>query len=164
MGNVLDQEITDRYAVYNGDCIEVMPGCRTGRCTCRCTRRRSRQACTTTQSSERDLSNSRSYDEFMSITGTSSRELHRLTMPGRITAVHCMDVPTGNSGVRRADRLPRRHHPPARQVTGSHYAGRHSIWKEPLAVRNRTMVKDLTHKTIVDDSPRSRPSPPPTTC
>ena len=23
---VLDQSITDRYAVYNGDCMEVMPG------------------------------------------------------------------------------------------------------------------------------------------
>ena len=23
---VADQKITDRYAVYNGDCIEVLPG------------------------------------------------------------------------------------------------------------------------------------------
>ena len=29
--------------------------------------------------------------------------------------------------------------------------GRHTIWKEPLWVRNRTMTKSLAHKTIVDD-------------
>ena len=27
-------------------------------------------------------------------------------------------------------------------------------WKEPLAVRNRTMAKNLAHKTIVEDSSR----------
>ena len=25
MGHVLDQQITDQYAIYNGDCMEVMP-------------------------------------------------------------------------------------------------------------------------------------------
>jgi DNA modification methylase len=29
---------------------------------------------------------------------------------------------------------------------------RHAIWKEPLWVRNRTLTKNLAHKTIVDDS------------
>jgi DNA modification methylase len=24
--NVIDKEITDRYAIYNGDCIEVLEG------------------------------------------------------------------------------------------------------------------------------------------
>ena len=35
---------------------------------------------------------------------------------------------------------------------GWHYVARHTIWKEPLWVRNRTMVKNLAHKTIVDDA------------
>ena len=79
------------------------------------------------------------------------RELHRLTMPGRLNAVHCMDTPTGNSGGDALVDFPgdviRLH-----QRLGFEYLGRHAIWKEPLAVRNRTMVKDLTHKTIVDDA------------
>jgi DNA modification methylase len=35
---------------------------------------------------------------------------------------------------------------------GFKLVGRHSVWKEPLGVRNRTMAKGLAHKTIVDDS------------
>jgi hypothetical protein len=50
--------------------------------------------------------------------------------------------------------LPRRHHPPAREREGFKYIARYAIWKEPLAVRNRTMAKNLAHKTIVDDSSR----------
>jgi len=32
------------------------------------------------------------------------------------------------------------------------YIARYSVWKEPLGVRNRTMAKNLAHKTIVEDS------------
>jgi DNA modification methylase len=104
-------------------------------------------------SSPRDLSNARSYDEFLSHYGFVIRELERLTIPGRMTAVHCMDVPTGNSGRDALMDLPgdiiRLH----REV-GFDYIARYHIWKEPLGVRNRTMAKNLAHKTIVDDSSR----------
>lgn len=148
--NVLDQEIADRYAIYNGDCLEVMPGLPDG----------SVHLSVYSppfaglyhySSSERDMSNSRSYEEFMAHYEFAVAEIARLTMPGRITAVHCADVPSGNSGgdvlrdfpgdiIRLHERL------------GFGYVGRHCIWKEPLAVRNRTMVKDLTHQTTVEDS------------
>ena len=49
-------------------------------------------------SSERDLSNSADYQQFFAHYEFVVRELSRLTMPGRMTAVHCMDVPTGNTG------------------------------------------------------------------
>jgi DNA modification methylase len=103
-------------------------------------------------SSERDLSNSRDYDEFMRHYEYVVRELHRLTMPGRMTAVHCMDIPNSNTGkgdslmdfpgdiIRLHDRC------------GWAYNARYHVWKEPLTVRNRTMKKALAHKTIVDDS------------
>jgi DNA modification methylase len=75
-------------------------------------------------------------------------------MPGRVTAVHCMDVPQSNTG--RGDQLTdfpgdiiRLH-----QRLGFAYVARYSVWKEPLTVRNRTMMKALAHKTIVDDSSR----------
>jgi hypothetical protein len=38
------------------------------------------------------------------------------------------------------------------QKLGFYYIARHDVWKEPLAVRLRTMVKGLAHKQIVDDS------------
>jgi hypothetical protein len=104
-------------------------------------------------SSEHDLSNSRDYDEFFEHYEYIVRELARLTMPGRMTGVHCMDVPSGNSGRDHLRDFPgdiiRMH-----EKVGFHYVARYCVWKEPLGVRNRTMVKALAHKMIVDDSSR----------
>src|SRR5205085_11320546 len=105
-------------------------------------------------SSERDLSNSRSYEEFFEHYEYVVAEVARVTMPGRMTAVHCMDVPTSNTGKNDAlmdfpGDIIRLH---ARQ--GFSYVARYHVWKEPLTVRNRTMTKALAHKTIVDDSSR----------
>jgi DNA methylase len=149
---VLDQEITDRYAIYNGDCMEVMPAWPDG----------SVHLSVYSppfaglyhySSSERDLSNSRSYEEFFEHYGHVVREVARLTMSGRITAVHCMDVPTGNTGRDALKDFPgdiiRLH---ARH--GFDYIARYHVWKEPLTVRNRTLTKSLAHKSIVDDSSR----------
>ena len=49
-------------------------------------------------SSERDLSNCDDYQTFFKHYEFVVAELARLTMPGRMTGVHCMDVPSGNSG------------------------------------------------------------------
>lgn len=150
MGDVLDQEITGRYAIYLGDCLEVMPGLPDGSVHLS-VYSPPFAGLYVYSSSERDLSNSRSYGEFFEHYGYVVAEIARLTMPGRISAVHCADVPAGNSGCDSLTDFPgdiiRLH---ARH--GFAYAGRHSIWKEPLAVRNRTMVKDLTHKTVTDDA------------
>jgi thiol-disulfide isomerase/thioredoxin len=122
---VKDQIITNDYALYCGDCMEVMP------------------QLYQYSSNERDLSNSRDYAEFMKHYEYVVRELHRLTMPGRMTAVHCMDIPTGNTG--RGDGLSdfpgdiiRMH-----EKVGWQYNARYHVWKEPLTVRNRTMKKAL---------------------
>ena len=147
---VIDQKITDRYALYNGDCCEVMP-----------TLPDSSIHLSVYSppfaglyhysSSERDLSNARSYEEFFEHYAFVVQEIHRLTLPGRLTAVHCMDVPSGNSGCDHLIDFPgdviRLH-----EKIGFQYTGRYAIWKEPLTVRNRTMAKNLAHKTIVDDS------------
>jgi len=69
-------------------------------------------------------------------------------MPGRITCVHCMDVPSGNSGKDKIVDFPgdiiRLHN-----KAGFDYIARYSVWKEPLAVRNRTMAKNLAHKPLL---------------
>lgn len=153
MARVLDQEITDRYAAYNGDCLEVMPMLPDGSIHLSIYSPPFAGLYHYT-SSDRDLSNSRSYDEFMEHYGFVVQEIHRLTMPGRMTAVHCMDIPSGNTG--KNDHL--RDFPGdiirLHESLGFRYVARYHVWKEPLAVRLRTMAKGLAHQTIVEDSSR----------
>ena len=150
---VLTQEITDRYAIYNGDCMEVMPTLPAGSVHLS-VYSPPFAGLYVYSSSERDLSNARSYDEFMDHYGYVVRELARVTMPGRMTAVHCMDVPNSNTG--KGDSL--RDFPGdiirLHEREGWAYVARYHVWKEPLTVRNRTMTKGLAHKTIVTDSTR----------
>jgi len=104
-------------------------------------------------SSENDLSNCRSYEEFFEHYRFVVQELFRLTMPGRMTAVHCMDVPSGNTGVDVLRDFPgdiiRLH-----KDIGFEYIARYHVWKEPLTVRNRTMAKNLAHRSLIEDSSR----------
>jgi DNA modification methylase len=147
---VSDQLITDKFAIYQGDCVEVMAGL---------------PAASVHlsiysppfgglyhySSNERDLSNCDDYDAFFEHYAFVVRDLARITMPGRITAVHCMDVPRSNSGTDSLIDFPgdiiRLH-----EREGWRYTGRRMIWKEPLAVRLRTMQKNLAHAALVADS------------
>jgi DNA modification methylase len=147
---VFNQVISDRYALYHGDCVEVMQGLP--------------DACIHLSiysppfgglyhysSSDRDLSNCDDYDTFLEQYAFVVRELNRITLPGRITAVHCMDVPRSNSGTDSYIDFPgdviRLH-----EREGWLFTGRRMIWKEPLAVRLRTMQKNLAHQSLVEDS------------
>ena len=147
---VIDQLITDKFAIYNGDCIEVMQGIPD----------KSIHLSVYSppfaglyhySSSERDLSNCDDYDTFLAHYGYVVKELARITIPGRVTCVHCMDVPRSNSGTDSYIDLPgdiiRLH-----EANGWRYTGRRMIWKEPLAVRLRTMQKNLAHASLVADS------------
>ena len=147
---VSNQVITDKFALYNGDCIDVMAGMRPA----------SVHLSVYSppfgglyhySSNERDLSNCDDYDTFMKHYAFVVEGLSRITMPGRMSAVHCMDVPNSNSGTDSYRDFPgdiiRLH-----EAHGWKYAGRHSIWKEPLAVRLRTMQKNLAHASLVADS------------
>jgi DNA modification methylase len=147
---VNDQSISDRYALFNGDCIESMA------------KMPDKSVHLSIysppfgglyhySSNERDLSNCDDYDQFFEHYRFVVKEIERLTLPGRITCVHCADVPSGNTGNDYLIDLPgdiiRLHHD-----LGFKRIASHIIWKEPLWVRNRTMVKNLAHKTIIDDS------------
>lgn len=149
---LITQQITEHYALYNGDCIETMKSL-------------PKESVHLSlysppfgglyhySSNERDLSNCRDYSQFFEHYAFVVKELFRLTLPGRITAVHCMDVPSGNSGCDHLTDFPgdiiRLH-----EKEGWKYIARYAVWKEPLGVRNRTMAKNLAHKSIVDDSSR----------
>ena len=147
---IIEQNIGKSFALYNGDCVEVM------------------QEIPDSSihlsvysppfgglyhysSSERDLSNCESYESFFEHYAFVVREMARITMPGRITCVHCMDVPRSNSGTDSLIDFPgdivRLH-----EKYGWRYTGRRAIWKEPLAVRLRTMQKNLAHQSLVEDS------------
>lgn len=149
---VADQVVTERYALYLGDCLEALPAFPAGSIHLSCY---SPPFAGLYQysSSERDLSNSRDFKEFMRHYEYVVSELYRVTMPGRMTAVHVMDIPSGNTGCDELQDFPgdviRLH-----RLCGFAYVGRYMVWKEPLEVRNRTLTKGLAHKTIVDDSSR----------
>jgi len=148
----LDQVVTGRYALYCGDCLDVMPKFPDGSVDLS-VYSPPFAGLYHYSSSQRDLSNARDYGEFFEHYAFVLREVHRLTAPGRVTAVHCADVPTGNTGLDALRDFPgdiiRAH-----WDVGFDYVARYHVWKEPLAVRNRTMRKALAHKTIVDDSSR----------
>jgi DNA modification methylase len=150
MGNVIDQVLTDAYALYHGDCIDVMQGL-PDRSVHMSVYSPPFGGLYNYSSDERDLSNCRDYDQFFQHYEYVVREIVRVTLPGRCSAVHCMDVPTGNTGSDAYIDFPgdiiRLH-----QRMGFDFICRHAIWKEPLWVRNRTMQKNLAHKTAVDDS------------
>lgn len=147
---VLAQSVTSEYAVFNGDCIEVMQAL-PDKSVHLSVYSPPFGGLYNYSSDDADLSNCGSYDEFFEHYAFVVAELARLTLPGRCTAVHCMDVPSGNSGSDHYIDFPgdiiRLH-----QEHGFQFIARHAIWKEPLWVRNRTMQKNLAHKTAVDDS------------
>lgn len=147
------EKVTDRYAIYCGDCIDVM-------------QQLPAESVHLSlysppfaglyqySSDERDLSNSINHDEFFQHYGYAIDQLAQATMPGRISAVHCMDIPLSNAGCDAMFDLPGRiiqEH----ERRGWTYGGRRVIWKEPLMVRNRTMMKSLHHKTLIEDSTRT---------
>lgn len=149
---VLDQEVNERYAAYCGDCCEVLASIPDE--SVHLTLYSPPFAGLYQYSSdERDMSNSIDKDEFFAHYGYCIEQLARVTMPGRISAVHCMDIPKSNAGCDAMYDLPGRiiaEH----ESRGFVYAGRRMIWKEPLMVRNRTMMKSLHHKTLCEDSTR----------
>jgi DNA modification methylase len=146
---VITQEITDKYAIYNGDCIEVMQDMPDNKIHLS-VYSPPFGGLYNYSSNERDLSNCSDYAQFFEHYAFVVRELNRITFPGRCTAVHCTDVPSGNSGRDFLIDFPgdiiKLH-----EREGFDFIARHTIWKEPLWVRNRTMTKNLAHKTIVDD-------------
>lgn len=146
----IDQCVTDRYAIYNGDSCEVLPTL-PDESIGLSVYSPPFAGLFHYSSSERDLSNARSYAEFFEHYEFIVREITRLTPPGRITAVHAMDVPRDGANLCGYVDFPgdiiRLH-----ERLGWEYLPRICIWKEPLEVRNRTMQKSLAHRQIVEDS------------
>ena len=149
---VIDQVVGEKWAAYNGDCMDVIRALPAGKIHLS-VYSPPFAGLYNYSSSERDFSNCNSYDEFFAQYGFLVEELARVTMPGRMTAVHCMDVPTGNTGrdglIDFGGEIIRMH-----KKYGFDFVARYCVWKEPYMVRMRTLAKGLAHQTIVEDASR----------
>ncbi len=146
----IEETITEKYAAYLGDACEVLPDLEADSVGM-IVYSPPFAGLFHYSSSERDLSNARSYEEFFEHYAYIVEQTHRLLLPGRIAAVHAMDVPKDGANYCGYRDFPgdiiKLH-----EKMGFDYLPRICIWKEPLEVRNRTMLKSLAHRTIVEDS------------
>lgn len=144
----LNSVITDSYALYNGDCVAVMADLPSASMDLSVYSPPFGGLYNYSSANE-DLSNSLNYEQFFTHYDFVVREIARLTKPGRMTAVHCMDVPRKGGGglidfpgdiIRQHERM------------GFKFWARYGIWKEPLRVAIRTRSKGLMHRQIVADA------------
>lgn len=149
---VRDQVITEDYALYNGDSADVLktipsqsvdlsvfsPPFADLYCY---------------SDNPADLGNCQTYEEFLRHFGYIVAELARVIKPGRLCAVHCIDIPAmkerdGYIGLKDFPgdiiRL--------FQSCGMIYHSRHVIWKDPLVEATRTKALGLMHKQLCKDS------------
>jgi hypothetical protein len=149
---VIDQTITDEYAVYHGDCVKVLAGIPDNSIHFSVSSPPFSQLYSYTDAQE-DMSNVRSDAEFIAGMEFMVGELARAMMPGRLVAFHCMQIPAmkerdGYIGLKdfRGDliRLYQRH--------GFIFHSEVVIWKDPLIEATRTKALGLMHKQLVKDS------------
>lgn len=154
--NVLDKYITNRYAIYNADAteaIKMFPDNSMGMSVFS----PPFSALYTYSNSDRDLGNSRNDEEFFTHFEFISKELYRILKPGRIMAVHCMQIPAmkerdGYIGIKdfRGDLIR------LFQKCGFIFHGEVTIWKDPVVEMQRTKALGLLHKQLKKDSSRTR--------
>jgi len=99
-----------------------------------------------------DMGNVSDYNEFVTQFKYLAVELKRIIKPGRIVAIHCMDLPTlksrdGYIGIRRFSAM-----------IGDIFEGldmflhsEFTIWKDPLLAAVRTKTIGLAHKQVTKD-------------
>ena len=147
MEKVKNQKITENYAIYNSDCMYVLPTIEDKSIDLSVY---SPPFCGlyNYSSSENDFSNCENKEQFLNQYDFLIKEISRVTKNGRISAVHCTDIFDNTCRLwdfpHEIIKLHEKH--------GFEYRNRITIWKEPLKVRMRTMVRSLMHKFIVEDS------------
>lgn len=104
-----------------------------------------------------DMGNCSDYEEFCEQYRFIVREMFRLTKPGRISCVHCIDIPLfkwkhGHTALMDFPGRIIKEHIDA----GWLYHSRVTIWKDPVTEMQRTKAIGLLHKQIKKDSTKSR--------
>lgn len=154
--NVLNQSIHDQFALYQGDCVEVLGGMKDSSIHYALFSPPF-ASLYTYSNSDRDMGNSRGGAEFLDHFAFLVKDLYRVLIPGRLVSIHCMNIPSMKSrdgviGLKdfRGDII--------RVFTGAGFIF-HSevcIWKDPLVEATRTKALGLMHKQLVKDSAMCR--------
>lgn len=161
---VINQTITDNYSLYHGDCCEVIRGI-PDESIHFSVFSPPFASLYTYSNSERDMGNSSDYEQFNRHFKFLISELYRVTKPGRLVSVHCMNLPTtkqhhGQIGIQdfRGDIIR------DFQSVGFIYHSEICIWKDPVTAMQRTKAIGLLHKQLVKDSTISRQGIPDYVC
>lgn len=144
---IKDQLITENYALYNSDCMYVLPTLPENSIDL-VIYSPPFAGLYNYSSSPNDFSNCETKEQFLDQYEFLVKELSRVTKAGRINAVHCTDVFDNSCRLWDFPHEIIRIH----EKYGFEYRNRITVWKEPLKVRMRTMVQSLMHKFIVEDS------------
>jgi DNA modification methylase len=154
--NVIDQNITDNFAAYHGDCIDVLRGM-PDESVHYSIFSPPFASLYTYSASPRDMGNCASHEEFFEQFRYLVPELYRVMKPGRLLSFHCMLLPTSKARdgiIGLTDfrgQLIR-----AFQEVGWVFHSEVVIWKDPVTAMQRTKALGLLHKQIKKDSAMSR--------
>jgi DNA modification methylase len=153
---VIEEYKSENFHIYNADCVEVakhLPDNSIGFSVYS----PPFSSLYTYSNSDRDMGNCKTHSEFFEQYKFLIKEKLRITKPGRLTAVHCMNLPTtkGRDGFIgmydfRGDII--RAHIEAGWIHHSEVC----IWKDPVLAMQRTKAVGLLHKTVKKDSAMSR--------
>lgn len=153
---VLNQKITDNYAIYNGDSCEIIKSIDNDSIDFSIFSPPF-SSLYTYSNSDRDMGNCKNDDEFYTHFCFLIQELYRIIKPGRLIAYHCMNLPTsktndGYIGIRDfRGNLIRMF-----QKEGFIYHSEVCIWKDPVVAMQRTKALGLLYKQLKKDSAMSR--------
>ena len=150
MGNAIDQVIGAKYAIYNGDCVDLLRNIPTDSIHYQISSPPF-IGLYKFSNNERDLSNS-DEDDFYTHYKFILTEQLRVSRPGRLCTAHVMQLPAtigrdGFIGMRdfRGDVIR------AHQEAGWHFVSETMIWKDPVVAQQRTKSHRLLHKSVEKD-------------
>jgi DNA modification methylase len=154
--NCIDQTIGNMFALYHGDCVDVIKGL-PAKSVHYAIFSPPFASLYTYSNSPRDMGNCRSNEEFFEHFGYLVEELSRVMHPGRNVSFHCMLFPTskerdGFIGLKdfRGDLIR------AFQAKEYIYHSETVIWKDPVTQMQRTKALGLLHKTVRNNASMSR--------
>jgi len=153
---VTQQKVTDRYAAYCGDSVEVIKGLPDDSVHFPIFSPPFANLYIYSDS-YRDMGNTKDLDEFVRHYNYLAGELLRITIPGRVAAVHCKDLVRykgrdGTAGiVDFPGELIR-----SMERAGWSYHSRITIWKDPVIEMQRTKAHGLLYKQLRKDASHSR--------
>lgn len=154
--NCIDQIITEKWALYHGDCVEVMKGIPDNSIGYSIFSPPF-ASLYTYSNSPRDMGNCKNHDDFLAHFGYLVDELQRVMEPGRDVSFHCMLLPTskqnhGFIGLRdfRGELIR------LFESRGFIFHSEVVIWKDPVTAMQRTKALGLLHKTVRENASMSR--------